>query len=372
MKNRWTSIVTAAIILAHVLIVVIIMRPRLGSGDQNNNRPEENPAPQPPAISSPAAPVETAAPGGAGATSAPLTPSAPAAAAHSQSSNLPPPYSHNYYNVAAKAMDDKLKAVIKDCRSGLVIDLDRRTILWQKDAQKAYPIASLTKLLTAQMLLDRLSSDASLSLDGTTVKCTKEDFPKTKAMHGVYLGVNEALTLREYLKSMIISSANDCAYMVAKFLGNGDADNFIGQMNRRAFDLGLTNMKFLNANGLPVIKNGKRSENMGTALEVAYLAERATHYPEIMKWAGTTLDCIREDGKRFDLASTNKLLRAKVPGVTGLKTGYTDGAGQCIVITCTRENRNIMVVVMGVPANGDHGKRRDNIAKKLLEWAYTK
>ena len=79
---------------------------------------------------------------------------------------------------------------------------------------------------------------------------------------------------------MIVGSANDCAYVVGRYLAGGDGDAFPAMMNRRAKELGLAGMNFNNANGLPIKNGSTRRENTGSALEVAYLALRAMKYPE--------------------------------------------------------------------------------------------
>ncbi len=379
MSSLWKNPITAGVITIHVIFLLLLawygfapspLHPNdkttdptgttgTSSQQQTANTPGDTGTPNPP--TTPTTPSSKPTAG-----NPPLTPQTPPRTTPSVVSGK---YYHGYYTVATQQLPAKLLSQVKHCRSGLVLDMDKRTILWQKNATTPYPIASITKLLTSIMLLEHIERDPATTLN-TRVTVTKQDFPYTRRARGVYLNVNESLTLQEYLKCMIISSANDCAYMVAKFLG-GTQEAFAAKMNQRAAELGLTDMRFHNPNGLPIDRRGTRTENMGSALSVAYLSELATKYPEIMKWAGTTADCIREDGKRFDLNSTNKLLRARVKGVTGLKTGYTDTAGYCIVVTAERDGRRLMVIVMGVLKTGDYGKRRDAIARQLLEWAYS-
>jgi len=312
------------------------------------------------------------------AASAPASPAAPAPVASAgastyMSAGMPTRYQPGMYTKANKALSKELQGLVKICGEVVVLDVNSHTILWEKDSTKTMPIASLTKLVTAQMLLERIATDQGMTLQ-TKVKITKDDFARTKLkpLCNVYFGINEELTLQEFLKAMIISSANDCAYIVGKYLGGGDLNAFVKSMHTWTAQLGLSDMKFNNPHGLPVVSGSSRSENMGCAMDIAFLAERSLYFPEIMKWAGTKSEKLRENTpKPFDLNSTNKLLRGSVNGVDGLKTGYTDGAGQCIAVTCKRDGRRIIVIVMGVPANGDHGARRDSIARKLLEWAYT-
>lgn len=286
-------------------------------------------------------------------------------------SGMPGRFRPDFFPVQEKPMTDSLRREMREVRSGLVLDLDTRTILWQKDAARSYPLASLTKLMTALLLMEYLEQTPGVTLD-TLVPVTAEDrkYFREMGINGVFLDTGEKYRLDEYLMCMLVASANDCAYLVGRYLAGDVPERFPEMMNRRAADWGLQGMHFYNAHGLPLVQGGQRRENYGSALEVAYLALRAIQYPAIRKWAATDRGRIRADKKNpFDVISTNKLLRGKVPGVNGLKTGLTDGAGRCIVVTCERDGRRRMVVVMGVNP-GDHGRRRDELAKKLLEWSY--
>ncbi|MBQ4481372.1 MAG: serine hydrolase [Victivallales bacterium] len=279
------------------------------------------------------------------------------------------PYRQGHYHQALQTLPKNLATAVGEVRSGILIDLDTHAILWEKDSSKVYPIASLTKMLTSLMLLQRVESTPGLSLDGTTIKITKDDraYFKNNKISGVYLDEGESFTLQEYLKCMIISSANDAAYIVGKYLGDGKIETGIQRMNEQAKKLGLNDMSFHNSNGLPIDRSkDQRIENTGSALSIAYLAECVMASPEYMRWAGTARDSIMHRNKPFDLNSTNHLLRNRVPGVTGLKTGYTNTAGYCIAVSCTREKRTMLLVVMGV-RNRD---RRDTIARQLLDWAF--
>ena len=302
----------------------------------------------------------------------PVTPTTPKSTAPSTLK----PYTASHYRLGLKALPAKLAKTAEGARAGVLIDLDTHTILWERNSTQSYPIASLTKMLTSLMLLQKVRSTPGLTLD-STITVTAEDreyIKKTKNMgSGVYLDTGEKFTLREYLKCMIICSANDCAYIVGKFLGDGNLSSGIQLMNDQAKAMGLSEMKFYTPNGVPIDTNGKRIENEGSARGVAYLAECVMQEPEYMTWAGTKLDSIREGERRFDLASTNHLLRDHVPGVTGLKTGYTNTAGYCIAVSCTREKKTMLLILMGVDANTkspDKGKHRDEIAKQLLDWAF--
>ena len=376
-----------AVIAVHVGIVALLV---IGARKKNPSAPSGGgvPAPPPPVeipaispggseepapSSSKSAQITTAvsAPSQGAAATIPPPPQSTSPAPSYQAPDMPAKYTPGFYKKAPKQMGAALAKAGNECTAGLVIDVDAHAILWEKNPTKVVPIASLTKLLTAQMLMDRIDSDPTITLQ-TKIKITKDDFARTrmKPLNSVFLGLGEEYTLQEYLKAMLICSANDCAYIVGKYLGGGNLDTFVKEMNTQAATLGLADMKFINPNGLPLDSGSVRTENMGSAMDIAFLAERSLYYPEIMKWAGTPRDQLREDKKNpFDLNSTNKLLRNKVEGITGLKTGYTATAGFCIAVTCEREKRRVIVVLMGVPG-ADHGARRDAIARQLLDWAY--
>lgn len=375
-------VVTVIVLLLHLLLGVRlfwrpapaaepVMAPGQPGAEKAASDAEEAPGGAPEAVpSSPAATAETGRAAGTAADGTPAVtaegrpgPQVPARSAF-------PVYSRGFYRYAPLPMPDKLQRMVASCRAGVVIDVEQRTVLWQKNATQNYPIASLTKLLTAQLLIEKVAADPAVNMQ-SVLKVTAADskYLRSRRITGVYLDSRDHLTFSEYVKCMIIASANDCAVIAGKYIGGGDIEAGVVELNRRARELGLTGMHLYNANGLPIDRGGERIENTGSALEVAYLAERSLGFPEIMKWAKVAGDSIREDTKRFDLHSTNKLLRARVPGVNGLKTGYTATAGYCMAVTCRRGNRTVIVVVMGVPGN-DYGRHRDAIAKALLDWVY--
>jgi D-alanyl-D-alanine carboxypeptidase len=329
----------------------------------------------------PAAPVEQQPPATPRTPAVPQQPQQPVAvqppavtqppSSSQQKVGMPPAYYNGFFKNAEKALPNRLATLVKEVRSGVVIDLDANAILWQKDAAKSYPIASLTKLMTSMLLMEYIDSHPGVSLNTqVTISSADRKYFRDKKINGVYLDAGEIYTLDEMLMCMMVCSANDCAYVVSRYISQDRPEEFPATMNRRARELGLNGMNFLNPHGLPVVAQKTRKENTGSALEVAYLAIRDMHYAAIRKWAATTQERIRADKKNpFDVNSTNKLLRGKVPGVNGMKTGFTDGAGYCIVVTCTRQGKNRMVVLMGVQGS-DRGKRRDEIAKQILEWSY--
>lgn len=248
------------------------------------------------------------------------------------------------------------------CKAGVVVDWTSRRVLWSHKPDEAHPIASLTKMMTALLVAERVQSDPGWSWD--------REVPVTEAAwriggSQVWLDPREVFTVDELLKATLIFSANDTAYLLAEAMGNGDPAAFVGGMNRRARQMGLSSMHFSNPHGLP--EGESSQDNRATALECAYLAGRLLAYPRIAKWASTRLAWLREDTDQpLQLLSRNPLVGA-VPGVNGMKTGFTARAGFCIAATCTREGRTLIVVLLGC----DTKDGRNELVGDFLDWGYS-
>lgn len=257
----------------------------------------------------------------------------------------------------------KLEArVASGCRSGILVDLTSRRILWSKNAKTGYAIASMSKIMTAYETIRILKEPGSVNTLETVVKVPRKMYRMFSDCH-VYMDPRESFTIDELLKCMMIHSANDCAYLLGEHLAGSEAA-FVERMNRRAQSMGLTSMSFCNTNGLPDRK--RRMANWGSAYDMAVLSEHVLDMPEVMKWAGTRMDSIR--GGKFALNNKNKLLgSSRCPGITGLKTGYTDASKFCITVSCERKGHRMICVVMGA----DLAKSRDRLVVELLNWGYS-
>ncbi len=248
-------------------------------------------------------------------------------------------------------------------QAGVVVDWTARKVLWSSNEHRVLPIASLTKMMTALLVAERVRSDPGWSWD--------REIPVTKAAwriggSQVWLDPREVFTVDELLKSTLIFSANDAAYLLAEALGDGDSSEFVARMNRKARQLGLSETRFANPHGLPESQAG--SDNRGTALEIAYLAAQLLDVPRIVKHASTRLDWLRQDADQpLQLLSRNPLVVERVSGVNGMKTGFTARAGFCIAATCTRQQRSLVVVLLGCERKED----RNELVRDLLEWGYS-
>lgn len=338
----WKYLLYGIIIAIHLAIVsLFFMGDALNQADDNKE------------------PVETTT-----ETQSPL-PEQPVTNHNNNSPHHLPLYTTNYYQQQNASLPPELNRLVSNCTAAAVFDPDQKIMLWGKNVTQQYPLASLSKMMTVFLLMEEIyQGNKGITLE-STVKVTKA---ATKiSIRQVWLDPRETFTVDELLKCALIRSANDCTYLIAEFLGGGNYQSFIKRMNTRASQLGCQNFIFYNAHGLPEVNSGQ--ENQGSILELAYLAECLWQFPEVMKWTATRQEFIRENTKKpFQLDSTNSLLRS-CPGVNGMKTGMTNKAGFCIVVTCEREQKRRIAIVMGVSGRGGD-KTRDEIARRLIEWSY--
>jgi D-alanyl-D-alanine carboxypeptidase (penicillin-binding protein 5/6) len=267
------------------------------------------------------------------------------------------------FTVAETNLPDNIAAAAKASGTGLLLDWDAQTVLWQKNPGKPVPIASLTKMMTALLVVEAIADTPSLSY-ATQVKVTRN--ASNIGGSQVYLDPRETLTVDELLKCVMIFSANDAAYLLAEFFGQGNVDMFVERINKRANEMGLMTARFLNPHGLD--GDTPETTNHASAWELAFIAGQLLEYPHVVKWSSTWMSSIRGDDPRFNefqLVNRNRLVNT-VPGVNGMKTGYTKDAGWCIVATCERNNRRIICVLTGCPDK----KSRNTLAELLIDWAY--
>ncbi len=252
----------------------------------------------------------------------------------------------------------------KESRSGFLVDLDTRKVLWAKNEEQSVPIASMTKMMTLLITFETLDVTPKWSLQ-TPVKIS-EASTKVAESGIIWLDTRETFSLHKLLQAATIKSANDAAYQVAEFIGNGDVDRFISRMNAKAAQLNMTKTKFINPHGLPDRKLGN---SVGSAKDMVILGERLLEYPDIMEMTKTPLAYMSSPIRhpKTQLYHTNHLIHSRCPGVDGLKTGFTNAAGFCSTVSCIREGKRLMVCVTGFEKakNG-----RDLFLSKLLDWGF--
>jgi len=221
----------------------------------------------------------------------------------------------------------------------VVMDADSGTILAEHDAHKRWPPASMAKMMTVLLAMERVR-DGALALD-TPVRTSA--WASRIGGSQVYLAEGETFPLGELLKAVMIASANDAAVAVAEHIA-GSTAAFVELMNARAKALGLADTTYQSPHGLPPGKG--QTADLTSAHDLAVLARELMRLPEVMRWAGTASAGFRDD--TLQMANTNHLLRTYA-GATGLKTGYYREAGFSVTASATRNDLSLIAVVLGLP-----------------------
>lgn len=252
----------------------------------------------------------------------------------------------------AKAAEMEVSA-----KSAVLMDVATGTVLFEKNAHEALAPASVTKIMTMLLIMEAIDS-GSITYDDMV---TASEAAAAKGGSQIYLKAGEQMSVSEMLKSIAVSSANDCACAMAEHL-SGSEGAFVDRMNQRAKELGMEDTHFVNCTGLDDSPEAARHRT--SAYDIALMSrELLGKHPDIKKYTTIWMDTIR--GGAFGLSNTNKLIRF-YPGATGLKTGFTSGAGYCLSATAEREGLELIAVTMGC----ESAKIRNAACKSMLDYGF--
>lgn len=237
---------------------------------------------------------------------------------------------------------------IVSARGLIVYDPRSNITLYQMNADTQLMPASTTKIMTALVALDTydLSQVITITEEERTIGNTMK------------LNRGEQLTVNDLMAGLLISSGNDAALALALAYPNDGYSGFVAAMNQKARQLGLPNTRYRNVSGV---------ESFGhytSARDLAHLAAYALNNPIFKNFVGTPAKRVTSlDGNITHQLSTTNALLGKIPGLYGVKTGWTENAGECLVSAIERDGNNLIVVVLG--SNDRFGD-----SQKLIEWAY--
>lgn len=233
----------------------------------------------------------------------------------------------------------------------IVVDAASDEVLWEKNADKRGAIASTTKLLTALLVVEAGDLDKIITVEQSDTQCAP-----------VRLGLKtgEQYTRRQLLTAVLVKSSNDIAQVLARD-NAGSVEAFATKMNARCQQLGLQNSHYVNPHGLPST-NG--DEPYSTARDLSVIARACDKLPDIRQIVKLTSYTFKwPSGKVTELANTNRVLRS-TSYCDGMKTGYTNAAGYCLVASGERNGKRRIVIVLN---DTEGGVWRD--AQALLDWA---
>jgi D-alanyl-D-alanine carboxypeptidase (penicillin-binding protein 5/6) len=239
-----------------------------------------------------------------------------------------------------------------NARGYIVMDANTGEILAQKNIDQRMAPASLTKIMTIYVIAEALKN-GHIHLDDK-VNISRDAWRTGGSRMFVQVGTQ--VPARDLIDGIVIVSGNDAAVAMAEFVG-GNQQSFVNLMNQTAAKLGMTNTHFVDVNGLPA------ADHYTTPRDLAILTQALiNNYPDYynqwfhQKWF--TFNNIRQPNR-------NHLLW-RDPSVDGLKTGFTNDAGFCLVASALRNNMRLISVVMGAPSN----RERTNDSQALLNWGF--
>lgn len=236
-------------------------------------------------------------------------------------------------------------------RNAILIDAETGTVLYEKEADKPIPPASMSKLMTVYMVFERLK-DGRLSLDDTFPVSEKA---WRKGGSKMFVDVNTDISVQDLIQGIIVQSGNDACIVVAEGIA-GSEENFAAMMTEKAHALGLSNSRFANATGWP---DENHRMSVRDLARLGYLL--MTQFPEYyhyFKQDSFTYHGIRQPNRN--------LLLGKNLGVDGLKTGYTEEAGYGLAASANQQGRRLVSVVAGL----DSARARASETEKLLRYGF--
>ena len=286
-----------------------------------------------------AAPVDTPPPAGPVATPGPLPTAGPAPLSGQGTAPAP----------LAVRLDDPHDVVRVEFdhppRAGLLFDLNTGRVLWRRHPSRVLPIASLTKMMTALLVVERVPRHGRVRIT-----------PATLRYRGSGVGLlprGRLIGVEKMLHGLLLPSGNDAAIALAQRAAGGSQRRFVRLMNQRARAMGLTCTRFSTPSGI------RDAGNHSCAGDLAALGRAVLQSPRLARIVRRRKAVLPFPiaGGRLYLYNTNPLLQAGYRGTTGVKTGYTEAAGRCLVATARRGVRRLGVVLLHSPDPGRQARR---------------
>lgn len=238
----------------------------------------------------------------------------------------------------------------------IVVDAPTGTLLFEDKADvPGYP-ASVVKLMVALLIEERIDAGRLMLTNRVAITAEAAGIGGSQ----VYLAEKEVFTVEDLLAATVLHSANDAAVALALHVA-GSRPAFVGLMNQRAAELGLTATRFFSVHGLPPAAG--QSPDVSTARDLATLAREVLKHPDVLRYSSVQNRPFRNGA--FTLRNPDHLI-GSYPGCDGLKTGYFKAGGFSVVSTAQRNGRRIIAVVLGCTDR----ESRDAAAKDLLSKGF--
>ena len=242
-------------------------------------------------------------------------------------------------------------------KSALLMDVATGTVIYESNSHEPLAPASVTKVMTMLLVMEAIDSGRI----GWDDSVTASEAAAAKGGSQIYLKVGETMSVADMVKSIAVSSANDCACAMAEHIA-GSESAFVEMMNQRAKELGMQDTHFVNCTGLDDSEDAK--EHRTSAYDIAVMSRQLLkNHPDIKKYTTIWMDTVRNGA--FGLSNTNKMVRF-YSGCTGLKTGFTSGAGYCLSASAQRDGMELIAVVMGAKTS----QERFAACKSMLDYGF--
>ena len=226
-------------------------------------------------------------------------------------------------------------------RGGLLYDINKNKIVWGKFIHQSFPIASLTKMMVALITVEDIKAG---KFDwNAMLKISKE-----ACMVGgsrVNLRPGQMYTVNDLLQAAMIASGNDACYMLAQW-NAGSEKAFVERMNQRALELGMKETRYSNCTGMPA--TNREIDNYASPHDLLILATQLLMHDEILNISCKPNECIQQGYRSFTMRNHNGLVK-EYEEINGLKTGWTNHAGYCIVASANRNGHQMVSIVLGAP-----------------------
>jgi D-alanyl-D-alanine carboxypeptidase (penicillin-binding protein 5/6) len=263
--------------------------------------------------------------------------------------------------VLVSAAGPAFAAMDTSAEHALVMDAGTGQVLWQKDGFVAMPPASMSKLMTLELLFQRLA-DGRMKLSDTLPVSQRAWSTQGSKM---FVELGSRIAVEDLIRGIITQSGNDACVVVAESIG-GTLEGFVDLMNKRAGQLGLAQAHFVNPDGLP-----DPPGQMMSALDLAKLSRHLINgYPQYYHYFS------EKSFTWHNITQPNRdLVISSLPGADGLKTGHTDAAGYGITISAKRDNQRLILVLNGLRYPQYHNDyfpniRRAEEASRVMEMAF--
>ena len=246
-------------------------------------------------------------------------------------------------------------------KEGVLEDATTGQVLWGRDADGVLPMASITKVMTAYLVITAGDVDRKITIPKAVL-----NYVATYGAASDDLVPGEVLTVHELLYGLLLQSGADAAYTLATSYGPG-MGAFLAKMNAEAVKLGMTHTHFASPDGLPY---PTETSTYSTPADLVLLGQAAMKLPVFRSIVDQRFYSLpKGDGHRAHWWGNDNGLIGSYPGAVGIKTGFTNVALHCLLFEAVRNGRSLIGVVMGSPATGPDAGAQD--AAKILNWGFS-